>query len=330
MESGRRRLLGLLGGGFAALALPALAQAPKRIGLLHFRGGTMNRDQPGGIAFLAAMKELGYLEGRDFIFDEHLWQRQEEAPELVRELVRLKTDLIIAASPASILAAKNGTTQIPVVIIYSAEPVAMGIVSSLARPGGNLTGLTYDHGFESSAKSMELLKETMPRLQRVAVMWDGTDSAHPVYAKYFARAASQVGLKLVSIELKQVADLEPAFIRMKKEKAEALVVLPSGQITVPNRHAIMRLAARDRMPTLVNIVDGRDWPGALLRYGPNFSTMPRRAAAYVDRIFKGARPTDIPIEQPDKYDFVVDVAVARKLGIAVPHALLARADKVIE
>jgi putative tryptophan/tyrosine transport system substrate-binding protein len=334
MRGTRRRLLACFGAALAGAALPALAVEPRvarRIGLVSFRENTMVRDRSSGMAFLAAMKTLGYEEGRDFSYEVRLWERQEDAHALVRQLVELKVDVIIAAGPPSIVAAKEGTRQIPIVMMYTAEPVAAGIVQSLSRPGGNLTGLTYDHGFESSAKSMELLKEMLPKLRRVAVMWDGTDSVHPIYARYFAKAASQIGLTAVSLELKAAGDVEPAFSRLKREKAEALVVLPSGQITIPQRRTILGLAMRERVPTLFNIADrDRDYPGALLRYGPNYASMPRRAAAYVDRILKGAKPGDIPIEQPDKYDVIVDLTVARKLGVKVPSMLLARADRVIE
>lgn len=314
----------------ALIPLGAAAQAPKRIGILHFHGGLMSRQQAHGMAFIAAMRELGYREGVDYLFDERSWQRQDELPDMVRDLVRLNADLIIAAAPPSIVAAKKGTAKIPIVFMYSAEPVAMGLVESLSRPGGNMTGLTWDHGFETSLKTLELVKEALPNLGRVAVMWDGTDSVHPVYARYFAKAAPLVGLRLLSLELKQAADLEPAFVRIREERGEALIVLPSGQITIPNRLTIMKLASRDRVPTLINTVDGRDYPDALLKYGPNLSSQPRGAAAYVHRIFKGAKPGEIPIEQPDKYDLVVDLAAARKLGIAIPPSILVRADRVIQ
>lgn len=319
----------------AAAVLPFCANAqsaktPLRVGVVQFRGGLMNREGAHGMAFVAAMKELGYREGTDYVFDERLWQRQEEVPEIVRQLVRLKTDVIVAAAPPSIVGAKSATRDVPIVMMYAAEPVAMGLVASLSRPGGNLTGLTWDHGFETILKALELLREALPKVRRIAVMWDGTDSVHPTYARYFAKGARQLGVTLVSIELKGVADLEPEFARLRAEKAEALVVLPSGQITIPNRNTIMALASRDRLPTLVNIVDDRSWPGALLRYGPNVSSSPRRAAAYVDRILKGAKPADMPIEQPDKYDFIVDLTAARTLGIKLPVSLLARADRVIE
>jgi putative ABC transport system substrate-binding protein len=300
------------------------------VGVLTFRGSLLNRDGAHGIAFIAAMKELGYREGVDYIHDERLWQRQEEVPDLVRQLVRLKTDVILAGAPPSIVGAKNVTRDVPIVMLYAAEPVAMGLVASLSRPGGNITGITWDHGFETVVKALELLREALPSMRRVALMWDGTDSVHPFYAQHFAKGTKQLGMTLISIELKRVADLEPEFARMRAEKVDALVVLPSGQITIPNRRTIMALASRERLPTMVNIIDDREWPGALLRYGPNVSSSPRRAAAYVDRIFKGAKPADMPVEQPDKYDFIVDLAAARTHGIKLPVSLLARADRVIE
>ena len=329
MHHRRRRLMGLLGGSLAAAALPALGQAPRRVGLVQFTGGLMNRDKRGGIAFLAAMRELGYREGRDYILDERQWRKQEEVPGLVRELVRLKTDVIIAAAPPSIVGAKAVTDKVPIVMMYTAEPVAMGLVQSLNRPGGNLTGLTWDHGFETNLKALELLKETLPALRRVALLWDATDSVHPVYAGYFEKAAPQLGLVLISAPLRQTSDFEPAFARMREQKADALVILPSGQITIPNAPALLALAARERMPTLFSAI-GREFADVLLYYGPNLSNAPRRAAAYVDRILKGANPAEMPIEQPEKYDLIVDLRTARKLGISVPHAVMVRADRVIE
>ena len=332
MEETRRRLLAAMGVSLVAPPAFAQAQAPKlrRVGVVQFRGGLMNRDGAHGIAFVAAMKELGYREGVDYVFDERLWEKQEQVPDLVRQLVRLKADVIVAAAPPSIVGAKSVTRDVPIVMMYAAEPVAMGLVASLSKPGGNITGITWDHGFETSLKALEMLREALPGMRRVALMWDGTDSVHPYYAKHFARGAPQLGMKLVSIELKRMADLEPEFARMRAERVDAAVVLPSGQITIPNRGTIMSRITRERLPSLIAIIDDRDWPGALLRYGPNLSSSPRRVADYVDRIFKGARPADMPVEQPDKYDFIVDLAAARMLGLKLPASLLARADRVIE
>ena len=300
----------------------------RRIGVVHWRGSFMNRELSGGVAFVAALKELGYHEGRDYVYDEAAWTRQEEAEGLVRELVRRKVDVILAATPPSIVAAKAVTDRVPIVMMYSAEPVAMGLVQSLNRPGGNITGLTWDHGFETNLKALELLKEAVPRIRRVALIWDATDPVHPVYARYYEKAAPQVGLGYISVPVRQAADFAPAFEKMSKERADALVILPSGQLTVPRRGDILALAMRERVPTLYAAI-GRDAPGALLLHGPNLDSMPRRAAAYVARILKGAKPAEIPVEQPDKYGLVVDLFTARKLGIAVPDSILLRADRVI-
>ncbi len=324
----RATLAALLALGAGTMAGRASAQPPKRIGVIAFRGSLMNRGNTDGIAFVTAMKELGYQEDREYVLDDRPRQQQEQIPDMVRDLVRLKTDVIIAASPPSILAAKSVTDRVPIVMMYSAEPVAMGLVRSLNRPGGNLTGLTWDHGFETNLKALELLKEALPSLRRVALLWDATDSVHPVYAKYYEKAAPQVGLALISAPVRQTSDFELTFAQMRKERAEALVILPSAQITVPHRNEIMALAARDRIPTLVANV-GRDFPDALLYHGPNLTAMPRRVAAYVDRILKGAKPADLPIEQPDKYDVIVDLRAARKFGLTIPTSVLLRADRVI-
>jgi putative ABC transport system substrate-binding protein len=312
------------------LAAPAAtAQALKRVGVLQWHGGLMNRELSGGRDFLAAMKELGYAEGRDFTLEERRWKVQEEALGMAQDLLRHGVDVIVAAGPPSIVAAKAATTTVPIVMMYSAEPVAMGLVQSLNRPGGNITGLTWDHGFEANLKSLELLKETLPQLRRVALLWDATDSVHPVYAKHYETAAPRAGLALISCPVRRMEDVDPAIARMKKEKAGALVILPSGQLTVPRRVEILALAMRESIPTLYAYV-GRDFPNALLQFGPDLSRMPRRAASFVDRILKGGKPADIPIEQPDKYDLVVDLTTARKLGVPIPNSVRVRADRVIE
>lgn len=325
----RDTVLALLALGAAPITLPAMAQEPRRVGVLYSRGGGFNRDKWAGIAFVSAMKDLGYEEGRDYIFDDRPWDRADQIPGYVRDLVRLKAAVIIAASPPTIVAAKSVTDSVPIVMAFSAEPVATGLVRSLDRPGGNLTGLTWDHGFETNLKALELLKETLPKMQRVALMWDATDSVHPIYAKYFEQAAPQLNLRLVSLGVRTADDFEPAFAQFRREKAEALIVLPSAQLTVPRREAIMALATRDRIPTLglnVSIL----YPNALLHYGPNLESTPRRAARYVHQIFKGAKPGELAIEQPDKYDLFVDLKAAQILGVKVPPSILVRADRVIE
>ena len=318
-----------VGGGLGLLAFAVLGQQrQRRIALISWHDAMISRRMPGGRDFLAALRELGYREGVDFILDERLWQREEEAAEMARALVRAGPDVIVAGGPPSILAAKAASTTVPIVMMYSAEPVEMGIVRSLNQPGGNITGLTWDHGFETVVKWLELFREILPRLRRVAALWDGGDSVHPVYARHLEKAATEQQIKLLSLPVRDMAQVDVAFARMRSEKAEALIILPSGQFTLPKRVEILERGMRTRLPMLFGYV-GRDAPNALLQFGPNLTGMPRRAAAYVDRILKGAKPGDIPVEQPDKYEFVIDVSVARKLGLKIPQSLLARANRVI-
>jgi putative ABC transport system substrate-binding protein len=318
------------------LAIPAIAMLPgawaqrmRRIALISWHEALISRRMPGGRDFLAALQELGYREGVDFVLDERLWQREEDAAEMARSLVQANPDVIVAGGPPSILAARAATTSLPIVMMYSAEPVEIGIVRSLNQPGGNITGLTWDHGFDTVVKWLELLREVLPRLRRVAVLWDGGDSVHPVYARHLERAATQQQMALLSLPVREMTQVDAAFARMRSEKTEAVIILPSGQFTLPSRVAILERGMRLRLPMLFGYV-GRDAPNALMQFGPDLSGMPRRAAAYVDRILKGAKPGDIPVEQPDKYQLLIDLSVARKLGLKVPRSLLARADRVIQ
>jgi putative ABC transport system substrate-binding protein len=325
----RDTVLALLALGAVPITLPAMAQEPRRVGVLQNRGSGFTRDKWAGIAFLGAMKEFGYQEGRDFIYDFRPWDRPDQIGDQVRDLVRLKAAVIIAASPPTIVAAKSVTDSVPIIMVFSADPVATGLVRSLGRPGGNITGLTWDHGFETNLKALEVLKETLPKMKRVALMWDATDSVHPIYARYYEKAASQLRVEMVSLGVRTADDFEPAFAQIRKDKAEALIVVPSAQLTVRRREAIMALATRDRIPTVATLVTTL-FPGALLHYGPNLESTPRLAARYVHQIFNGAKPSELPIEQPDRYDLFVDLKAARSLGIKVPQSILLRADRVIE
>jgi putative ABC transport system substrate-binding protein len=325
----RHAILALCAIAATGLALPVPAQGVRRIGVIHTRGGAMNRDQSGGKLFVEAMKELGYDEGRHYVFDDRRWEKPEEVPGLVRDLVRLRTDVIVAATPYSIAGAKSATDRVPIVFLYAADPVATGLVKSLSRPEGNLTGFAWDHGFATNVKNLELLKEAIPTLERVAYVWDAADVAHPIYAKYMDEAAPRMGIQLLSMGLREPSDFEPAFARMRKEKTQAVVIGPGARLTVPHRHALMALVEANRLPAVASHLSW-DWPGALLNWGPNNTDTPRQVAKYVDRILQGAKPGDLPVVQPAKYDLIVDLRVARKLGIAIPQSMLIRADKVIE
>lgn len=323
-------LMALLAAGMATTPLEVRPQAPRRVGVIHSLGGSFNPDKWGGIALVKAIKDLGYKEGQDVVFDFRVWQKSEEIPGLVHDLLRLKVDVIVAASPPTISAAKSATATVPIVFVFSAEPVATGLVRSLNRPGGNITGLAWDHGFETYAKQLELFKDALPRLRRVAVLWDAnSDSTHDIYVRFYTEAAPRLGLEIVSVGTRSAADFESAFETIRRNKAEALIVLPSAQVTVPHRDAIMNHATKNRLPTLAGIIQFA-YPGALFQSAPNHSDYPGRVAVYVDKILKGTKPGDLPVEQPSKYDLVVDLKTARGLGISLPQSILVRADKVIE
>jgi putative ABC transport system substrate-binding protein len=263
------------------------------------------------------------------VFDDPRWEKPEEVPALVRDLLLRKTDVIVAATPYSIAGAKSVTDRVPIVFLYAADPVATGLVKSLSRPEGNLTGFAWDHGFATNVKNLELLKEAIPALQRAANLWDAADVAHPIYAKYMDEAAPRMGIQLLSMGLREPSDFEPAFARMRKEKTQAVVIAPGARLTVPHRHALMALVEANRLPAVASHLSW-DWPGALLNWGPNHTDTPRQVARYVDRILKGAKPGDLPVVQPAKCDLIIDMRVTRKLGIAIPQSMLIRADKLIE
>lgn len=288
----------------------------------------MNRDQSGGKLFVEAMRQLGYDEGHHYVYDDRRWEKPEDVPALARDLVQRKADVIVAATPYSIVGAKSVTDRVPIVFLYAADPVAVGLVKSLSRPEGNLTGFAWDHGFATNVKNLELLKEAIPALRRVANIWDAADMVHPIYAKYMDEAAPRMGIQLLSMGLREASDFEPAFARMRKEKTEALIIAPGARLTVPHRYALLALVEANRLPAVASHLSW-DWPGALLNWGPNHTDTPRQVARYVDRILKGAKPGDLPVVQPAKYDLIIDMRVARKLGIGIPQSMLIRADKLI-
>ena len=278
--------------------------------------------------FLEVMKRLGYIEGKTFLLEERYWSGKPAlVPELTRELVGKKVDVIVAVGPESIEGARQTTDRVPIVMLYSSDPVLLGWVKSLSRPGGNLTGLTWDHGFDFAAKQIELIRETLPRARRIAYFLNLSNPALAAFNKQLDDLAARTGIELLSAGVSGPAEFEAAFRRIRNARADALIVV-TDPLTVPHRQAIMSLASRANLPTLVTADFG--FPDALLVYGPYTADMPGRAARYVDRILKGARPGDLAIEQPSKYDLQIDVRVARRLGIAIPQSVRLRADRVLE
>jgi putative ABC transport system substrate-binding protein len=322
----RRFLLTSLAG---ALAAPLAAEAQQqgkvwRIGLI--RGSA---PPPAEIeALRQGLRDLGYVERENLIIETR-WAdgKEERLPSLVAELIRLKVDLIVSSAPAATQAAKKATTTIPIVLVTVADPVAFGFVQSLSRPGGNLTGFAFMHP-ELSGKRLELLKVAVPKLSRLAVLWNGANPYKAADMKEVQTAANASGVTLQSLPVKGPEDLEGAFGAAKRERADALITL-EDPFTIAHRARIVELARTHRLPALYGrrvYVDA----GGLMSYGPDPIEQYRRAALYVDRIFKGAKPADLPVEQPTKFEFVIHLKTAKALGLTIPPSLLARADQIIE
>jgi ABC-type uncharacterized transport system substrate-binding protein len=315
--------LALLAAPIAADAQPA-GKIP-RIGIL--RQGSP--PDPLVEAFRQGLRELGYVEDRN-ISIEYRWTegRDERLPDLAADLVRLKVDIIVTSGSGS-LAAKRATTTIPIVMQVSIDPVGSGLVASLARPGGNITGmatLTED----MPGKWLELLKELLPQVSRVAVLFDTTSpSSAAQQLKASEAAASTLGLRLHTLKVRDPDDLGAAFAEAQRSRAEGLIIFGSAFIFA-NRTRLVELAAKHRLPT---IYDQRAFivgPGGLVSYGPNIQDLFRRAATFVDKILKGAKPADLPVEQPTKFELVINLKAAKTLGLTIPPSVLARADEVIQ
>ena len=322
--------------GLLALTLTASsrAQAPKqfRIGLLYF--GDEGSTRAVEAALLAGLRDLGYVAGRNLVLEAR-FARGETArlPVLAGELIALKPDVLLAIEPeASLLRSK--TTAIPIVLTASTDPVAAGLVQSLARPGTNVTGLAYRND-ELLAKHIELLGELLPKLSRLALLnkvplADSADARLTDRFEEVARAAASArGLRLVVAQARDREGVRQAFSHFEKDGAEALVVVPTG-VTFQLRHDIVGHARRLRLPSISSLPAAWLEAGGLLNYGPNFVESYRYAATFVDRILRGQSPSTIPVEQPAKFELVINLKSARELGIRVPQALLVRADRVIE
>ena len=278
-------------------------------------------------AFLQGLRDLGYVEGKNIIIEYRgdPQRREERLPELAADLVRLKVDVIVALSPPAARAAKNATKTIPIVIRSTGDPVQGGFVSSLARPGGNITGMTSISS-ELYGKRLELFKEVIPRLSRVAVLRNPNRGASDF--KEMQSAARSLGLQLHSLEVRGPNDFESAFRAAGKARAQALITIRTPLIN-NQRKQVTNLAAKNRLPA---IYDERAYveAGGLMSYGTNLADLERRAAVFVDKILKGTKPADLPVEQPAKFEFVINLKTAKQIGLTIPPNVLARADKVIK
>ena len=320
----RRRLI-LFAAGLGVLHVGAApGERIVRVGFL----GPRNRSEgaPYYDAFLQGLHELGWSRGRNVVVDER-WADgdPERLPKLASELVGLNVDVIVAATTTAAVAAKGATSSIPIVFV-AGDPVRLKLVQSLARPGGNLTGIEFGVGSQTFAKGIELLKEAAPAIRRVAVLSNPANPSHAEVTRYVDAAAHSLGVVIRSYRARTPADFEGAFAVMAKERSDALLVIADATFGL-HRRRLVALAARHRLPAIYGL---REFPeaGGLMSYNVDVRDSFRRSAAYVDRILKGARPADLPVEQPSRFELVINQATARELGIALPQSLLLRAELI--
>lgn len=326
----RREVFAVLGA--AAWSLGARAQQPRR----HARIGYLTTGSPDDLlvlrnndAFREAMRALGYIEGENIVIERRFAERDlNRLPQLAAELVRLNVDILFASPSPAAVAAKKATDAIPIVIANVGDPVGLGLVASLARPGGNVTGLSYSVGLETFGKGLELLKDAVPNLRNVAILTNPNNPAHALVVKDVEAAAKDLGLRLQRLEARGPDAFAGAFAAMENERAGA-VMLVTDTLTVFHAARLAELAVRHRLPSLHGFREEIE-AGGFLSYGPSFLESFRRAATFVDKILKGVKPADLPIEQPTKFDLVINMRTARVLGLNIAPSLLARADEVIE
>ena len=308
-----------------AILVTPLAVEAQQVGKV-FRVGLLAGGSPELVR--ESLRDVGYVEGLNLAIE---WRDAEGKPErfgdLAAELVRLKVDVIVAAVPAAALAAKRATASIPIVMVNTPDPVQLGLVGSLGRPGGNVTGTTTLSA-ELSAKQLGLLKEAVPRAVRIAVLWNPSNPWHPLALKGAETAARSLAVQLHSVEVRGPAELDDAFATIVRERAEAVLVL-ADPMTFFHRIRLADLAAKRRLPTMYG-VRGHTDVGGLMSYWAHQADLYRRAASYVDRILKGAKPGDLPIEQPTRFELVINLKTAKALGLTIPPALVLRADEIIQ
>ena len=326
----RRKLLVALGTGLLAAPLATSAQPTGKVYRIGFIATAPRNEIEHLIKALdEGLRELGYVEGRNVVFERRFADgKQERLAALAVELVQSKVDIIVSGSNPVIAAIRQATATIPVVMGVSRDPVGSGFIASLARPGGNITGLANDPAPEIMGKNLELLKEAVPRVSRVAFLWNPVPPGAAIYKNVVESAAANLGMTFQSVEVKGENEFEGAFAAMVRERANGLLVA-SDPIFYGSRTRLVLLAARHRLPA---VYVQREFAevGGLMSYGGNLAYQFRRAAVYVDKILKGAKPADLPVEQPTQFDLVVNMRTAKDLGIKIPNSVLALATKVIE
>jgi putative tryptophan/tyrosine transport system substrate-binding protein len=324
----RRRELVVGLGASAVWPLAARSQQPAKLALVGYLGA--NTPSAEGLriaAFLQRIRELGWVEGRTIAIEVRWAEgRNERYAEIAAEFARLKVDVIVTAGSAAVAAANQASPTIPIVFAVSGDPVASGVVASLARPGGNVTGLSIQ-GVDLVGKRLELLREAVPDMRRLAVLGHIGGPAVVLEIRELSLIARTLGLEVIISEIRRAEDIASAFEAFK-ERADALYVC-ADPLIVSNRLRINSFALAARLPTMYGQRENVE-AGGLLSYGANFPDLHRRAADYVDKILRGVKPADLPVEQPTKFDFVINLTTAKAIGLTVPRMLVGRADEVIE
>src|SRR6266540_2986339 len=317
--------LGLLAGPSVADAQPA--GKVQRIGYLL---GTSSTVSPRPVeAFRQGLRGLGWVEGQNIVIEYRSAEgRYDRLPDLAADLVRLKVDIIAAAGTAATTAAKNATRAIPIVMIGVGDPVGLELIASLARPGGNVTGLTFSVGMETAGKGLELLKEALPKVRRVAVLTHPAHPGQPLALKNVKAAARSLGMQIQLLEARGPDEFDGTFAAMAKERVGALLVVSEAMFNI-HRVRLADLAARNKLPSMHGFREDAE-AGGLMSYGPDLANLFRRSATYVDKILKAAKPGDLPVEQPTKFELVINLKTAKALGLTIPASVLSRADQVIE
>ncbi len=327
-NAGFALVLGVL--GFAVAPRAARPQQPGKVYHVGYLSTPTRESVEQTLeAFLKKLRELGWVEGQNLVIEYRFAEGDvDRLPELAADLVRRNVDLMVAPAGSAALAAKKATSSIPIVMIFPSDPVQLGLVANLGRPGGNVTGTSFTPDPRIFGKQLEILKEAFPRASRVAVLWNPADASYRVQARAVETAARSLRIRLQHVEARGPEQFESAFSAMGRERADALLVAGSATF-LAHRVRLAELALRGRIPTMVNFREMVE-AGSLMAYAVNMVDFVGRAAVYVDKILRGAKPGDLPVEQPTKFELVINLKTAKALRIDVPQSLVLRADQVIE
>jgi ABC-type uncharacterized transport system substrate-binding protein len=324
----RRAFIGVVAGGLLTAPRAAEAQPRQRVARVAFLEAARMGSELWQVT-RDGLRELGYVEGQNLIIEFRSADGQiERLPPLLAELIRLRVDVIVVAGDAVVVAAKQATSTIPIVMAAVSDPVGREFVASLARPGGNVTG-TSNLALALTAKWLELAKELVRGLSRVGVLGNGANPTHPRFWAEAQSAARDIGLTVYNVDARSPGDFDPAFASMAHERVGAVVILPDPMLR-SGRTRLSELSVKHRLPSIFSIPPEGASSGGLISYGPSLRTNFRRAATYVDQILKGAKPGELPIQQPTAFALVIDLKTAKALGLTIPQSILQRADQVIE